>query len=437
MNTRIRLFVCLLLVGMVVLAVSACGATPTPLPTATPVPPTATPIPPTATPVPPTDTPVPPTDTPVPPTDTPVPTDTPEPTPAADMDTYRNEVWGIAIDYPAGWDVEESGDQVMLSKQSELTMLLVSALPGEMPLSAETLMQMANSFMGEGITINSEDIESGTIGGYDAAIAPLVADQDGIELAGRLALVAPADVDYTYLFVSITLSALWEQQAPLLEMMINSVEFFTPVAAPPEPTAAPVSGVVEDLELANISNYVDAGGTLHFVGEVVNTGEVAVESVNVSIVLFDDAGAQIAMEEWAIPMNYIPAGQTSPFEVLFLDPPEGASRWEAYVDAIPADFMLDYTYADLVFSEHSSRAPDYGDLEILGVVENVGEFDATFVQVVATVYGAEGNVVAVDYTFVEADVLGAGESSPFTMTFVGMAGDPDRYVLLVQGAYSE
>ena len=52
--------------------------TPTPEPTATPVPPTATPEPPTATPVPPTSTPE-PTATPVPPTPTPEPTATPVP----------------------------------------------------------------------------------------------------------------------------------------------------------------------------------------------------------------------------------------------------------------------------------------------------------------------------------------------------------------------
>ena len=56
--------------------------TPTPEPTATPVPPTATPVPPTATPVPPTATPVPPTETPVPAAPTappPEPTATPVP----------------------------------------------------------------------------------------------------------------------------------------------------------------------------------------------------------------------------------------------------------------------------------------------------------------------------------------------------------------------
>jgi len=86
--TRFRSAVTALL--LVTLLLGACGETPTPLPTATPVPPTATlsanehpgaadrhpgaadryAVPPTATP---TNTPVPPTATPIPPTATPVP----------------------------------------------------------------------------------------------------------------------------------------------------------------------------------------------------------------------------------------------------------------------------------------------------------------------------------------------------------------------------
>ncbi|MGD8819314.1 MAG: hypothetical protein PVF67_04340, partial [Anaerolineae bacterium] len=103
----------ILVLGLLVVALCACGAEPTPVPptevvvmatdtaapatdtppppTDTPVPPTDTPLPPTDTPIPPTDTPLPPTDTPPPPTDTPLPpTDTPVPatdTPAPATDT--------------------------------------------------------------------------------------------------------------------------------------------------------------------------------------------------------------------------------------------------------------------------------------------------------------------------------------------------------------
>lgn len=85
-----RFFAIMLAMAVIVgLAITACGATPTPFPTAepSPMPPTDTPVPPTATP-----TPVPPTDTPtpIPPTHTPThtPTDTPTPIPPTDTPTH-------------------------------------------------------------------------------------------------------------------------------------------------------------------------------------------------------------------------------------------------------------------------------------------------------------------------------------------------------------
>jgi hypothetical protein len=90
-----------------VLAGCAQPPTPTPIPTATaippsptPVPPTATPIPPTATPVPPTATAVPPTATRVPPTATPVPptaTLIPRPSPTSEFPPIPAGMGGLIV----------------------------------------------------------------------------------------------------------------------------------------------------------------------------------------------------------------------------------------------------------------------------------------------------------------------------------------------------
>ncbi|RUA16195.1 MAG: hypothetical protein DSY55_04655 [Clostridia bacterium] len=75
-----RLALILLLIGIMMGGVTACGGAEKPSSGPTPVPATATPVPPTATPVPPTDTPVPATATSEPPTVAPAsPTDTPAP----------------------------------------------------------------------------------------------------------------------------------------------------------------------------------------------------------------------------------------------------------------------------------------------------------------------------------------------------------------------
>lgn len=82
---QIALFATALVLALGVISACAPVATPTPVPTATSIPPTATSVPPTATSIPPTATPVPPTTTPVPPTATSIPptatqTSTPRPT---------------------------------------------------------------------------------------------------------------------------------------------------------------------------------------------------------------------------------------------------------------------------------------------------------------------------------------------------------------------
>ena len=89
-------------------------ATPTPSPTATP---TATPIP-TATSVPtPTPT-ITPAATPAPTaTEAPAPTATPKPAPLSDLALYKNDLFGVSIDYPAELELEEVGEITSLGVQ--------------------------------------------------------------------------------------------------------------------------------------------------------------------------------------------------------------------------------------------------------------------------------------------------------------------------------
>jgi hypothetical protein len=429
------------LVSLALLVAGPVGCAPPPgvptlVPSHTPPAPTDTPVPPTATPLPPTDTPLPPTPTPLSPTDTPLP---PAVTPtAAAVTAYSRDDWGLAFQHPAGWEImAESDEQAILVHRADLTMFLVHFEARELGFSAEALRALLETFAGPAGDVEIGEAEEHTIGGQDAAMTQVSATIEGIEMSGSIALVTSPDGDSSFVLLAWTLKALSEQQQPTFDAIFDSVAFSPPRASGGTATPAPVVFQEDELEIINARHYADLGGTLHVVGEVWNKRDVAVEDVRVLVRLFDDDGAMLTDERWSITMNLIPAGDRSPFEVLFLDPPEYWFIYEMRASGEPADFMLVYTYTDLEIVKHSGQVPDHGNYQISGLVRNMGDKDAQFVQVTATLYDDEGTVVAMGYTYAEADVLQAGATSSFAMTFYDWAAPADSYRLLVQGTEAD
>ncbi|MDQ3779697.1 MAG: FxLYD domain-containing protein, partial [Chloroflexota bacterium] len=72
-------------------------------------------------------------------------------------------------------------------------------------------------------------------------------------------------------------------------------------------------------------------------------------------------------------------------------------------------------------------------LRVLGEVHNGGATGATLVQVEAAIYNADGRYAGREFTFVDADVLLAGESSAFEIDGQIDAGPDWTYRLLVSG----
>jgi hypothetical protein len=56
---------------------------------------------------------------------------------------------------------------------------------------------------------------------------------------------------------------------------------------------------------------------------------------------------------------------------------------------------------------------DNGWLHIRGEVENTGATDAEYVKLIVTLYDASGNVIGMDFTYTELDIVPAGSTSPF------------------------
>ena len=382
-----------------------------------------------------TDAPLPPTSTPLSPKVTPLPTPSPTaapptPAPAPEIASYSRAAWGLTFSYPASWKVlQETDQQVTLIHQGDLTMFLVRFEAAELGFSPEVLKSLLEDFAGPAGDVEIGEAHARPIAGQDAAATRLTATIEGVEMSGPIAVLSHPETGSSFVLLAWTLRALAGQQQPTFDAIFESVDFF-----PPEPPPATAEGDSQGgLQIINARHYTDLGGTLHVVGEVQNNSGEPVEDVDVLVRLYASDGAMLTDERWSLPVNLIPAGDRAPFEVLFTHAPDNWATYDLEAGGEPADFMLRYTYGELEIAEHRGQVPDFGDYEISGLVRNVGDKDAKFVQVTATLYDGEGTVVGVDYTFVEADVMQAGGLSAFEITVFGVAAPVDSYRLLVEG----
>ncbi len=243
---RIRRIIIFLTLLTVVLALPACS-TPEPTPTPTPVPPTSTPVPPTATP-----TPVPPTATP-----TPVPpTATPTSLPSQGLTVeYKNEEAGVSLELPEDWVtasmmgmtiIAESQDAmtaIMQGETPDLAIILLSSPFDTLGIDSTELDSPTDLFDVEGLTPLSADealsegwemgeIVELEIDGYPAAMAEFASDVGSEdEASGYAVIVLLEDMERIVVFIGGVAPANWEEMAPTIKTIAESMTFFEPTSA--------------------------------------------------------------------------------------------------------------------------------------------------------------------------------------------------------------
>jgi hypothetical protein len=366
----------------------------------------------------------------------PVPSATPNPALLAEQYVARQGV--LAFRYPPGWLVDDSSDEseILVSVQTpegaEVEGVLVINLlnatgdltPADMRLVADRYLR--NIFGEEFATLDVTFREEG-----DSLIATTVTERNE-ELVQFEVRFAPRPPFYQALIL-ISAQPNWGEVAPVLDEMARSVAVNPTQAAavPPLPVAVERQG--EGLEVRNASAYEAGTGSLYVVGEVVNHTGQPLEDVQVSVALVDSAGAEVAREQWPARRHVLQPEQWGPFVVILNDPPEGWAEFRATADAIPANFYLNRISTEFALNEVEAAQPAFGSYALAGTVANVGQ-DARHVEVTGTLYDEAGQVLAVESTILEQDVLAAGEQAPFLITFYSKAeGEVARHEIQVEG----
>jgi hypothetical protein len=185
----------------------------------------------------------------------------------------------------------------------------------------------------------------------------------------------------------------------------------TPGLLLPTPTPLP-------FEVRGMSLYETPVGSLWCLGEIANTTTFTLTNVQVHVTLLDAAGNPLTEADAFASADILPAGERSPFGILFTNPPPDWASAQSTIlrgeaAGALADSSVPITVSDL------QREPADSQLRVRGVVRNASADQAAgSVRVIATTYDAEGLVTGFRNASVELDgPLAPGATTPFSLSF--------------------
>ena len=165
-----------------------------------------------------------------------------------------------------------------------------------------------------------------------------------------------------------------------------------------------------DVFIQNDQPYIDDDGTLHIVGEIENNTNVPLNQIKITAKLLDSDGFQIVQVSGKTITNVLMPGMNSAFDIIIT----------GYDLHSITNYNLEFDYKitnpknqaiEIISSE--LKQDSQGNLVISGMLENQGEITANMINVVATLYDRDGNVVTISNVRIQPDFQRSGDSTFF------------------------
>jgi LysM repeat protein len=198
-----------------------------------------------------------------------------------------------------------------------------------------------------------------------------------------------------------------------------------------EPTPLPTPTPLP-LQIGPLAFYRTPSGTLACLGEVLNLSSQPAEEVQVLVSLHDTKGTLLASGAAYTQLDVLAGKGQAPFAILYSDPPDSFSQYQARIISGVTSSHLGPRYTDLVIADERGATQQDGTYLVSGEVRNVGKADAEKVALVVTLYDREDRLVGSRTVGITADRFLAGAAAPFEVVLVPM-GAVERFDVQVQG----
>lgn len=204
-------------------------------------------------------------------------------------------------------------------------------------------------------------------------------------------------------------------------------EAMAPTELLPTPTPMPFG-------IRGVGFYETPVGSLHCLGEVVNTTADTLTNVQVRVTLFDASGNALIGGNVFAAADILPPNTRAPFSLLFTAPPPNfvSHQVVALRGEVVGELAARYVPVTV---EEVTGAPYGPQFEVSGAVRNTDpERTAATVVVVATAYDEAGLVTGFRQQTVDVgDGLAPGAAAPFRMRFTVYKGVPTDFAVIAYG----
>lgn len=172
----------------------------------------------------------------------------------------------------------------------------------------------------------------------------------------------------------------------------------------------------------------DYSGELQIVGEIYNNTTSNIEYVKIVANVFNGTSF-VATGYTSTQRDIIPPKTKSCF-LIWTDYPGPYSR----VDFEPIDYDNTSDRLPALSLKHVSSGPDhFGDIEVLGFVNNNDTKTVEYSKIIGTFYNSNGKVIECDYAYTSIVTLAPGQSSSFKINTNTSASQVANYILQTDG----
>ncbi|HQV68636.1 MAG: LysM peptidoglycan-binding domain-containing protein [Anaerolineae bacterium] len=192
----------------------------------------------------------------------------------------------------------------------------------------------------------------------------------------------------------------------------------------PSPTPLPFT-------VRGLNVYRTAAGSLEVLGEVFNPGPNPIGNVQLLISLMDAGGKVLLSQPFFVALEVVPPSSTSPFRVLFADPPPSYATFN--VNILRAEnFSGNARYAKVSVTKNQG-APEGNLFHVTGEVTNTDVVTANLVRVIITTYDPDKKVIGYRYVQLNNDeALKPGAVTPFDITLLSSSPNVASYAVAAE-----